>query len=102
MLMMDLAGTYGGHGAEIVVYGHIHRPYVRTLPGLTVANSGSVGLPYDGDWHASYLLIEDGVPSIKRVEYDLQRAQADVTGVQYPLARWLAGVPRQGRFSHPT
>lgn len=97
-----LAGTFGGHGAEIVVYGHIHRPYVRTLPGRTVANSGSVGLPYDGDWRASYLLIEDGVPTIRRVAYDLQRALADLTGVQYPLARWLAEVQRQGRFSHPT
>src|SRR5262245_45413760 len=45
----DVIGTYAGLGAEVVVYGHIHRPYVRTLAGLTVANSGSVSLSYDGD-----------------------------------------------------
>jgi predicted phosphodiesterase len=39
--------TYGGHDARLVAYGHIHRPYVRRLPALTVMNSGSVGLPYD-------------------------------------------------------
>jgi putative phosphoesterase len=97
-----LTGTYGRHGARVVVYGHIHRPYIRTLSGLTVANSGSVGLPYDGDWRASYLLIEDGVPSIRRVEYDLRRALADLTDTHFPLARWLGEVQRQGRFSHPS
>jgi predicted phosphodiesterase len=69
-----LVDTYGGRGASLVAYGHIHRPYVRRLPACTVMNSWSVGLPYDGDWRASYLLLEDGVPSIRRVAYDLERA----------------------------
>src|SRR5919109_5091841 len=66
----ELLDTYGGLDADIVVYGHIHRPYVRSLPAVRVANSGSVGLPYDGDPRASYLLLEDGVPSIRRGDYD--------------------------------
>jgi hypothetical protein len=41
--------AYGGRDAGVVIYGNIHRPYVRQLEGLTVVNSGSVGLPYDGD-----------------------------------------------------
>src|SRR5207237_10219156 len=73
-----LVETYGGHEARLVAYGHIHRPYVRRLPALTVMNSGSVGLPYDGDWRAAYLLLEDGVPSIRRVAYDLERARDDL------------------------
>src|SRR5204862_2817407 len=37
----DLAVTYAGLGTNTVVFGHIHRPFVRTVAGLTVANSGS-------------------------------------------------------------
>jgi hypothetical protein len=33
-----------------------------------VANSGSVGSPYDDDPRAGYLLIEDDVVTIVRVE----------------------------------
>src|SRR5918996_504138 len=65
-----LSEAYAALGAEVVVYGHIHRPYVRILPGFTVANSGSVGQPWDGDARASYLLVDDGEGSIRRVEYD--------------------------------
>ena len=36
-----------------------------------MANSGSVGLPHDGDRRASYLLLDDGQASIGRVEYDV-------------------------------
>src|SRR5918912_491056 len=97
-----LVETYGGRGASLVAYGHIHRPYVRRLPGCTIMNSGSVGLPYDGDWRASYLLLEDGVPSIRRVAYDLERALDDLRAAGYPLATWQAEVQRQGRFTRPS
>jgi predicted phosphodiesterase len=97
----ELAGTYTGHQAGRVVYGHIHRPFVRPRPGLTVANSGSVGLPYDGDWRPSYLLIDDGVPSVHRVEYDVERGIRDMVDSGFPMAGWLAGNQRRGRFSRP-
>jgi len=38
----ELRSTYASLGAQIVVYGHIHRPYIRRLQGMTVANTGSV------------------------------------------------------------
>ena len=34
----ELQSTYASVCAQIVVYGHIHRPYIRRLSGLTVAN----------------------------------------------------------------
>src|SRR4051812_36403006 len=49
----ELLSTYGPLDGSIVVYGHIHRPFVRGLGELTVANSGSVGSPLDGDPRAS-------------------------------------------------
>ena len=49
-----------GLDARLVVYSHLHRPFVRRIGSLTVANTGSVGWPVDGDWRPSYLLIDDG------------------------------------------
>ena len=94
----ELSEAYAGLGAEVVVYGHIHRPYVRVLPGFTVANSGSVGQPWDGDARASYLLVDDGEASIRRVEYDVEREAAALTERGYPDADWLAERLRLGRF----
>jgi putative phosphoesterase len=97
----ELLRAYGDSDAGLVIYGHIHRPYVRKLEGLTVANSGSVGLPYDSDPRPSYLLIDDGVPEVHRVEYDLDRAARDAAQAGFPLAGWLAQVQRSGRFAAP-
>ena len=55
----------------IAAYGHIHLPYVRKMS--IVANSGSVGMPFDGDRRASYLLIDGVEPTLRRVEYDADR-----------------------------
>jgi putative phosphoesterase len=48
--------------ASIVVYGHVHRSFVRRLSdGTIVANSGSVGMPMDGP-SACYLLVSRDGP----------------------------------------
>ena len=93
-----LERTYGGLGARVVVYGHIHRPYVREVAdALVVANSGSVGVPWDGDPRASYLLIEDGRPRIVRVEYDIEREVALLESSGHPDVPRLAEMRRRGR-----
>ena len=97
----ELRATYGDLYARLAVYGHIHRPFVRQLDGLTVANSGSVGLPYDGDWRPSYLLIDEGIPVVRRVEYDLERAHLEEIETGFPLAGWLSEVQHEGRFHRP-
>ena len=97
----ELLDTYGGLDAATVVYGHIHRPYLRELPELTVANSGAVGMPFDGDWRASYLLIEDGTVEIRRVEYDVEREIADLESVGYPDAERLGDIRKRGEFIPP-
>ena len=92
--------TYRSLGS-VVVYGHIHRPFVRTLPGLTVANSGSVGSPYDGDRRPSYLVATDGRPEIRRVEYDVATTIADLQAVNYPRDEWIADILRKGAYLPP-
>ncbi|HXM58593.1 MAG TPA: metallophosphoesterase family protein [Candidatus Dormibacteraeota bacterium] len=98
----ELAGVYGDAGGT-TVYGHIHRPFVRALPGAgpIVANCGSVGLPWDGDPRAAYLLVDDGRAEVRRVAYDLDRARRDLEDAGFPLAGWLATVQREARFTRP-
>jgi putative phosphoesterase len=90
--------TYGRYDAALAVYGHIHLPYVRRIGGLTVANSGSVGAPFDGDPRASYLRVRDGEPELVRVEYDIEREAAVLLSSGYPDAERIAAMRRAGRF----
>ena len=99
----ELAETYAGDNGDFAIYGHIHRPFVRELGGITVGNSGSVGLPWDGDWRPSYLLLDDdGKAVVRRVEYDLEQERRDLAQTRFPLADWLDSVQRQGRFTRPS
>jgi predicted phosphodiesterase len=97
----ELETVYGRLGSQVVVYGHIHRPYVRRLAGMTVANTGSVSLSYDGDRRASYLLIEESGPVIRRVEYDVDREIDELRGSGIPHAGWIAKMLALGSFAMP-
>jgi predicted phosphodiesterase len=94
----ELASTYDACEAETVVYGHIHRPYVRRVGALTVANSGSVGSPFDGDPRASYLLVDGTNVEVVRVEYDIEREISLLHRSGYPDADRIAETRRSGRF----
>ncbi len=88
----DLESAYGPLGRPMVVYGHIHRPYTRKVGGVVIANSGSVGMPHDGDRRASYLLLDDLTPSIRRVEYDVDRELEALGSSGRPHADWVARI----------
>jgi putative phosphoesterase len=97
----ELRGTYASLGKRIVVYGHIHRPYVRRLQGMTVANSGSVSQSYDGDRRASYLVIDGASILIRRVAYDVDAEAEDVLHSGLPHAKWLARILCAGQYVPP-
>ncbi len=84
-----LEAVYGPLGQPVAVYGHVHRPYIRRAAGLTVANTGSVSLSYDGDRRASYLLLDGAAPTIRRVEYELRRETDALTRSGIPHDDWL-------------
>jgi predicted phosphodiesterase len=97
----QLERTYGPLGGELAVYGHIHRPFVAETDSVIVANSGSGGFPWDGDPRASYLLVTDGRPEVRRVEYDTEAAGRDARDAGFPFPEWLAGIYARARFSPP-
>jgi len=97
----ELAATYEALGARLVVYGHIHRPFVRRLEGVVVANAGSVGLPWDRDPRASYLIVDDEDVQVVRVGYDVEREVDVVLRSGYPDGERIASMLRRGRFQAP-
>lgn len=80
----------GAAGGVNVVCGHIHAPYVKTLPGGGLAvNPGSVGSPLDGDTRASYAVLTcSPAPSaeIFRAAYDVDSVIADLARVPWGAA----------------
>jgi putative phosphoesterase len=97
----ELQDTYAQLKAEIVVYCHIHRPFIRKVGAMTVCNTGSVGSPYDGDPRSSYLMIDDGKPAIRRVEYDVQKEVGRLLASDYPLKEWIAEMRRKANYVPP-
>lgn len=93
----ELISVYRSSGPLIAIYGHIHQSFVREMDNLTVINTGSVSLSYDGDPRASYLLLDNGKPEIRRVEYDLEREIQAISQRRIPHADWIARTLRTAR-----
>jgi putative phosphoesterase len=92
----ELQAIYGSLCHPVVVFGHTHRPSIRHITGQPrlLMNTGSVGLPYDGDPRASYLIIEGSTPLIQRVEYDLEKELKALSSCGLPGAAWTARMLR--------
>jgi predicted phosphodiesterase len=59
-------------GARIVVCGHTHMPFDRTVGSTRVVNAGSVGMPF-GMPGADWLLLGPAV-ELRHTSYDLEAA----------------------------
>lgn len=46
-------------GSPMLLYGHIHHAYIRTIGDRTLACVGSIGMPFDGDWRPCFAIAED-------------------------------------------
>src|SRR5438309_2141129 len=97
----ELQTTYASLGAPIVVYGHIHCPYVRRLDRMTVVNTGSVSQSYDGDRRASYLLMDGESMAIRRVDYDVESEASELSRSGLPHAGWMARILLAGKYCPP-
>jgi len=77
---------------DVLVFGHTHKPWIRTYGGVQFVNCGSVGKPKDGDPSGAFAVLElvNG-----RVEASIQRASYDAEAVAREVA--AAGLP--GEFA---
>jgi predicted phosphodiesterase len=97
----ELESVYSPLGKSVVVYGHIHRSFVRTVSSMSVINTGSVSLSYDGDRRPAYLLLDDLRPTIRRVEYDVDRELRSLSSCGLPHAEWIGKMLQSGRPEMP-
>lgn len=77
-----------GANASLIVCGHTHMQFDRTLAGVRVVNAGSVGMPF-GEPGAYWLLLGPDV-DLRRTAYDLEAAARRVRATTYPQAEDFA------------
>ena len=74
--------------ADVLVFGHTHKPWTHEHGGVLFVNCGSVGKPKDGDPRAAFALLEtvaDGVAvTIERVAYDAPAVAEQVRAAGLP------------------
>lgn len=74
----------------LIVCGHTHRQFDRTVGGRRVVNAGSVGLPFEGRVGAFWAALGPTV-ELRCSDYDLEVARAwfDAHGMPRSFARRL-------------
>jgi predicted phosphodiesterase len=70
--------------ASIVVCGHTHMQFDRTVRNVRIVNAGSVGMPF-GTTLACWLLL-DGAITLRQTAYDIETAARRVRATAYPQA----------------
>lgn len=79
-----LEPIFGATGADLVVCGHTHMQFDRTVGAVRVVNAGSVGMPF-GNPGAYWLLLGPGV-ELRCTQYDLAAAGERIRATEYPQA----------------
>ena len=83
-----LISVFEGLGVSLVVCGHTHMQFDRTIAGIQVVNAGSVGMPF-GQPGADWVLLGPDV-QLRHTSYHLTDAAARVRETHYPQAHEFA------------
>ena len=74
--------------ADIMIYGHTHKPYRKDIDNKVFINAGSVGKPKDGDTRTCVALIEIMPEEVKtdfrRAAYDLEKVASAIIASGLP------------------
>ncbi len=76
---------------RVIVGGHVHVQYDRTVGDRRLVNAGSVGMPYEGRQGAFWALVVDGEPQLRYTPYHVAAAVTAIRATAYPDAEELAG-----------
>lgn len=86
-----------GSETDVIVCGHTHMQFDRTVDGVRIVNPGSVGMPY-GEPGAYWALLGPDV-DFRRTDYDRESAAARIGKSSWPDA---AGFARDNVVSVPS
>lgn len=73
--------------ADVIIFGHTHKPYVKRVADVVFVNAGSVGKPKDGDWRACWALVDTaGEVSVDfiRLPYPLEETTTAIRASALP------------------
>jgi putative phosphoesterase len=81
-------------GTDMLLFGHTHLPYKKSVGHTLFVNTGSVGKPKDGDPRAGYVMLNTGLRTrvtFRRIEYDVAAAAQAVreSGLPHHFANLL-------------
>lgn len=80
-------------GEEIIICGHIHKPYKKEIANKIIINPGSVGDPLDGDNRASYSKIEISSDNLnveyRRINYDISLIENELENRKVPWREYI-------------
>jgi putative phosphoesterase len=79
-----LAPIFENLSASVVVCGHTHMQFERTIGRVRVVNAGSVGMPF-GRTGADWLLLDSEI-SFNHTDYDINKAAKRIRQSDYPQA----------------
>jgi len=76
--------------ADVMIYGHTHKPYRKDIKGSVFINAGSVGKPKDGDVRTCVTLVNIMANEVRheflRVSYDVKRVISAILASGLPPA----------------
>jgi putative phosphoesterase len=83
-----LSSIFNGLDASVVVCGHTHMQFERTVGGIRIVNAGSVGMRF-GNAGADWLLLGSNI-QFRHTSYDLTKAAERIRHTSYPQAEDFA------------
>jgi predicted phosphodiesterase len=83
-----LVPVFAGVDASVVVCGHTHMQFDRTVGRLRVINAGSVGMPF-GTTGADWLLLGPGI-EFRNTQYDLKATAEQFRRTDSPMVEEMA------------
>jgi predicted phosphodiesterase len=83
-----LVPVFEGVDVPLVICGHTHMQFDRTVGRIRVVNAGSVGMPFQAPG-AYWLLLGPDV-QLRRADYDFEQAAGRIRKTECPLADELA------------
>lgn len=83
-----LLSVFDGLHVDVVICGHTHMQFDRTIGKVRVVNAGSVGMPF-GESGAYWLLLGPSI-QLRRTSYDLENAAERIRGTKYPQSEDFA------------